>query len=535
MARPRSSTATDVLMAARFIGSIGPFLRSPLSADESRQRLLTQLRRRAVHFLALVRDAVYGRADSPYLALLRHAGVEYGDVERLVRHDGVEGALSSLYDAGVHVSIDEFKGRRPIRRGQLEIPTTAASFDNALPSQHFVARTGGSRSDGQRLLIDLELLAHEACYELLTSTQFEHMQRPRALWRPVPPGTAGLKTLLRFAKIAAPFARWYSPNPVHVGADWRYAAFTSGVVIASRLAGYPLARPRHLPIENADVIARWLADRRSEGIAGVVDTNASAAVRVCHAASALGLDIRQSFFRVSGEPLSPGKAAVFARHDCQSLSHYSMSEAGRIANACADPLAPDDAHVALDKVALLQRNLRVGGAIGPTVPALLLTTLIRSSPRVMLNVEIGDYAVLTTRACACAWQRLGFTQHVHDIRSYEKLTAEGMHFVGSDLESVLDEALPARFGGGPTDYQLVEEEHEGVTTIVLRVSPRVGAVDNDSIRETLLHALSKTGPAQRMMADRWRTADIVRVVRADPKSTSAGKILALHMDRTRAR
>lgn len=48
--------------------------------------------------------------------LLTWAGVEWGDVEAMVTKDGVESTLDSLCRAGVYVTIEEFKGKRPIRR-----------------------------------------------------------------------------------------------------------------------------------------------------------------------------------------------------------------------------------------------------------------------------------------------------------------------------------------------------------------------------------------------------------------------------------
>ena len=57
---------------------------------------------------------------------------------------------------------------------------------------------------------------------------------------------------------------------------------------------------------------------------------------------------------------------------------------------------------------------------------------------------------------------LGFTTHLHTVRSYEKLTSGGVMFMGSMLHELLEETLPARFGGSPLDYQLVEEEEDGV-------------------------------------------------------------------------
>ena len=53
-------------------------------------------------------------------------------------------------------------------------------------------------------------------------------------------------------------------------------------------------------------------------------------------------------------------------------------------------------------------------------------------------------------------EALGYTTHIHTIRSWEKLTSEGMTFCGHDLIRLIEEVLPARFGGRPTDYQFVE-------------------------------------------------------------------------------
>ena len=521
------STCRDIRTSARFLRAVGPFLRTRLSPDECRQRIVDHLRDRDASFLRIVRSAMYGDRTSPYGALARHAGIEFGDVEGLVRTEGVEGTVGRLHDAGVRLTLDEFKGRRAIRRGSVEIAAGASSFDNHLPSQQFVAQTGGSRSRGRRMLVDLDLLAHEACYEFHSATQLGYLRRPKAMWRPVPPGAAGLNGVLRFSKIDAPVDRWFSQSPVRSAADWRHTLFTAGLVTASRLAGEPLASPEHVPVDRADVVAQWLARCRTSGAPGLVDTNTTAAVRVCRAAEARGLAIDGSIFRLGGEPYSPGKAAVLARTGCRGYSNYSMTEIGRIGIACADQDELDDVHVLSDKVALLQRDVRLPG--GHTVQAFVATALARSTPKVMINVELGDYGTLTKRPCGCVWSRLGFAWHLHGIRSYEKLTAEGMHFLGADLETILDHVLPARFGGGPTDYQVIEEEHDGATMITLLIDPRVGAVDEATAVAMLLDGLASSGPAQRMMANRWREAGVVRVKRGEAQVTRAGKILSLHL------
>jgi hypothetical protein len=75
---------------------------------------------------------------------------------------------------------------------------------------------------------------------------------------------------------------------------------------------------------------------------------------------------------------------------------------------------------------------------------------------VLLNLSLGDHARLERRACGCPLERLGWDTHLETIRSFEKLTAAGMNFLDVDVIRVLEEILPARFGGGPTDYQLQE-------------------------------------------------------------------------------
>ena len=189
----------------------------------------------------------------------------------------------------------------------------------------------------------------------------------------------------------------------------------------------------------------------------------------------------------------------------------------------------DEVHVATEKIALLQQDRSVGGA---TVGALFCSTLHPAVPKLMVNVELGDCGVLTERACGCPFDHLGFHQHLHTIRSYEKLTSEGMHFVGSELVRLVEEVLPDRFGGHPTDYQLLEEEEEGLSKVSLLVSPRVGEIDQTQVVRTILEVLGTAScgnSAAPMMAGYWRDAQTLRVVRREPHATGAAKILPLHV------
>ena len=83
-------------------------------------------------------------------------------MSRSLRQAGLEATLAWLYDEGIYVTLDQFKGRRPIERPGLGLPVRATDFDNPLLVHHYEASTGGSRGPGTRTLIDLDLLAHEA-------------------------------------------------------------------------------------------------------------------------------------------------------------------------------------------------------------------------------------------------------------------------------------------------------------------------------------------------------------------------------------
>ena len=140
-------------------------------------------------------------------------------------------------------------------------------------------------------------------------------------------------------------------------------------------------------------------------------------MRTCTAAIDAGLDIGDTLFVLGGEPFTPAKAAVIARTGSRAASQYAMVEAGAIGVACQAATMPDDVHLLSDKIATIQRDLCVG-TTGRTLPALFHTTLLHASPKVMLNVESGDYGMLEERDCGCRVLPPPFQRHLHTIRSY---------------------------------------------------------------------------------------------------------------------
>jgi hypothetical protein len=107
-------------------------------------------------------------------------------------------------------------------------------------------------------------------------------------------------------------------------------------------------------------------------------------------------------------------------------------------------------------------------------------------------------------------------------------------FARSILLQVLEETLPAMFGGSAVDYQIVEEEgSDSATRVVLRVSPSVGAVDAQALRSALLGELGRGGVVDRSHASLLRLAGSVVISRQPPLATAAGKVLPFYLLRVR--
>jgi hypothetical protein len=165
---------------------------------------------------------------------------------------------------------------------------------------------------------------------------------------------------------------------------------------------------------------------------------------------------------------------------------------------------------------------------GENIPpkALFITSVEKKSPFIMLNLSMGDEAAITKRKCGCRMHSLGWETHLHSIRSYEKLTTGGLTLLDTDVIRVLEELLPARFCGGPTDYQLLEDESDGQPSLTLLVSPAIGRVDASEIGEAFLEGIRAANSGL------WRTPGFFSVDRRRPIPTVSGKIQHLHAGRS---
>ncbi|HEV8354473.1 MAG TPA: hypothetical protein VGR24_09830 [bacterium] len=520
----------DIGAGVRLLWGLPSFLRTPLSPPEARQILAQRLARREDDFLDLMRRAVFGTTRSPYRRLLAHAGCTYDDLAVLVRREGLEGALQTLYASGVYVTVDEFKGRRPVVRGSLQMTIEPTAFGNPLVAVQIPTLSSGSRGHRTVAGTSLAHLRDQAvgmC--LFVQARGPH---PRVQGHCGVPGGSALHGLLRNYYAGLPLGAWFSHvDPAARDLHPRYRWSIRVVRWGAWLAGRPFPRPHYIRPDDPMPIIDWLVSVRRRGLVPHLRSTPSTAVLVCQAASDAGIDISGVEFMPGGEPLTPARMQVIARAGVRAAALYASVESGHIGYGCLAPTASDDVHLLSDLQAVIQPG---PSSRDPSLPAdaVLLTSLRPSAPFILLNVSSGDQGRLEQRVCGCPVEVVGWTAHLHTIRSYGKLTTAGMTFLDADLTRVLEEVLPARFGGGPTHYQLVEEEQAGGhASLRLLVHPAVGPVDPDAVADAFFSAIGSAPGAAKVMELFWRDAGVLRVERRAPMATATGKIQHLHQHR----
>ena len=522
----------DIVLGARLLWQLPSFLRNPIDSEQASRILGQRLRHREDHFLELVKKTIYEDTGNPYLELLTHAGCDYSAMEELVRRDGIEAALHEVLRHGVYLTVDEYKGRCPVVRGSKKFQVDPNRLRNPLSLNHLAAITGGSRSGGTVVPMDLAWLFDWAVDTCLAFTAYGGTHWRHAIWGI--PGSTDILRVLVFAKFGSPIVRWFSQ--VDLRAPEMHPRYRWSVTLmrcASVLSRVPLPVPEHVPLAHPSPIIEWIHRTVREGATPHLITSVSAAVHLCQAAVRAGVDISGMQFTVSGEPLTEARIAQITGVAGRPLSFYATIETGRLGYACLAPEAPDDVHLANHLHALIQPG-SIGNTIGLSANSILLSSLRPTAPIILLNVSTGDDATLEERACHCPVERIGWRRHLRHIRSWEKLTAGGMTFIDTDVIRVLEEVLPSRFGGVPTDYQLVESEDEdGRPCITLLVNPSLGPLDHHALTETFLRSISEPSAAQGVMGILWRNAGFLKVERKAPFVTPSGKILHIHVESKR--
>ncbi len=517
----------------RFTQGLRRFLKEPLTLEESRRIINERLKNREQNLLTVVKKAIYENKASPYLKLLKSAGCEYGDFERMVLSDGIERALEKLSKAGVYVSIEEFKGKKEVRRGSELFQFKESDFDNPLLYGHLETRSGASRSAGTRTIYDFESLKDYSIRQVILLDAFGLFDIPFAAWYPIMPAS-GPAVVLSYTKSGKPPDRWFSQiDKEELKPSLKNRMGTNYLIYMGRLAGANLPSPEYVSLDDTWKVAEWMSSSIKERGGCCLHTYTSVAVRVCQVAKERGLDLEGAKFCLTGEPVTEAKRREIEQVGASVFPIYVFIEAGFVGHACFNPTTADEVHFLKDSLALIQHERKVPHA-ELSVDAFLFTSLLPSAPKILLNVESGDWGVIERRSCGCKYEELGFDEHIHHIRGFDKLTGEGMTFIGTDLVRILDEVLPAKFGGSSTDYQLLEEEDEsGHTRLSLLISPEVGAIDENEVVETILSELGKGRDIRRLMSQVWSQAKMIRVRRMRPYTTARGKLLPLHIQKSK--
>ena len=457
---------------AQFPFALRRFLGVRLTLEQARGIVRERMERREDNFLRFAGRSIYGHAGSPYLALLKLAGCELGDLRAAVKKKGLEGALEELREAGVYVTFEEFKGRKPIVRHGRTIPAAARDFDNPFARRDFSLRTGGSTGLATSVSQDLDYIAAGVPQHMLMLDAWGVLDTPAVHWMDMLPG-GGLRFIIQRAYFERSPEKWFAPVGWTDSRYWfKYRAATIYMILCLRALGVKVSLPEIVEMDQALVVARYLRGRLDAAQPCLLYSSASRGLRVCVAAGQAGFDLAGATFRVGGEPVTAAKAQAMRRTGVRVLPVYGAIETGSVGLGCAQPAETDDVHFCKDAFALITHPYQAGGLT--TVPALSLTSLVDSTSKVLLNYQSDDYAVVQERPCGCPLEAFGYTTHLHGIRSYSKLVGEGVSLIGNEMLNILEHALPARFGGTPLDYQLIEREDAGgLTRLYLIIAPRL--------------------------------------------------------------
>jgi hypothetical protein len=528
----------------RFLDGLRKFAQArmePAQAVELAHTLLRQrIADREARFLQLVERGIYNHPDSPYLPLLSSRKIGLSDLRAWISGDGLETTLHRLESEGVYFTVDEFKGKKPIQRNGIKLQCREAMFDNPFLGDAYEVRSGATRSAGTRIRIDFEYLHQRSLYDAFLLDVHACLTAPVANWFPIFPGAPGINSSLRFAHIGNPVQRWFSQvaeDQVHV--NWEKRLGTKAIFAVHRLCRNPLAEPEFADLQDARRLAHWAAEALQENAHCVIYTFAASAVRICNVAADLNLNLAGAKFFVTGEPLTAHKKEEIEAVGAAAVPVYGISEAGVIAAGCGRANRhADHCHLYKDTTAII-RHRQVVPNFDVALDEYLFTTLLYESPKLLLNVGMGDYGDLNTGDCSCPFTEIGFDSTLGDIRSYEKLTGEGVTFVDTDFVRIVEKELPLIFGGRSTDYQLIEaEDADGFTRLQLLISPRLGSINENRVLETFMTLLRRGEDSPESWAqsgvEMWRQTGMVRVTRRDPIPTKSGKILPFHLSETLA-
>lgn len=514
-------------MARRAVGvarGLRRLTNHPVGIDEARRTVAGEVARRDERFLDSLDQLVWPYPQCPSARLLAAAGLEAGDVRTMVGVEGLVGALGHLRDVGVYVAYEEAQGRVPIVRGSTRFDVDPAAFFNPIVPADYLATTGGSRSKGTPVELSFRWQRRQGVQRAIQHEMAGTAGAPTAVWLPVFPSAAGYGAVMKQTAGGNRPERWFSQVPVDLaGIESHKQLANKAIPALNALARTGLPSPEHVPTSDPAPVVEWLVEarRRSERVA--IAGYASSITAAARWASEQGIQLDGVVAFPASEPVTKGKLDAIRAAGMAALPAYAFVPEGTVAITCPS-LDDEQYHVWDQDLAVVARRRDRGD--GTQVDAFCWTSLAIEAPRVLLNVENDDFGHVDDHAdCDCPLGRLGLRTRLSDIRGMSKVVAAGISIDGSTFDRLCEQLLPARLGGGPGDYQFVEDDTGGRTIIELRISPGVGPVDETAglalVRQTI-----EADELGVLASSVWGDDGHVRIVRADPVITRAGKQLA---------
>ena len=178
------------------------FLRQDIKLQAARATLQNRLQNREARFLAIVKECIYAHEQNPNLTLLKYVGCEFEDLKNLVEKDGLEQTLTNLLRQGVYLTVDEYKGRKPIQRNNLHLTLSSGVLQNPGSALHIPVKSSGSRSAGTPMMISLDYISDCAVNACIMFENRDGSNWIKADWEV--PGGGALFRLLKFSSFGKP-------------------------------------------------------------------------------------------------------------------------------------------------------------------------------------------------------------------------------------------------------------------------------------------------------------------------------------------
>ena len=501
-----------------------------MTLAEAKTRIRERMALRESRFLSLLEKGVFSVSSNPFCVLLKAADISLSDIKQMVAARGLEGALEELRDRGVYLTLEEFKGERSVLRFNQSFVFREEDFDNPYLGASLETVSGASRSSGTRTLFDTDFLTEWACYDALLFDMYDIYSMPLSIWLPGMPAYAGIRGLLSYTKIGKNVDHWFLMHDKSGLQDVNKIndRFMRYVLKVKEWSGRGKTTLGYAPLSRISDVLHWVVSNLGKYGKCAVFSYVSNAVRLCLQARRENVSIQGVIFIIGSEPLTTTKQKIIEDAGCIVAPRYVVTEFGPLAYACKEARGVDRMHLLQDSIAVIQGSSDVDAFEGKTDGVLFATNLLPTASKFLVNVETGDRGILSNSDCQCPWHRLGFALTVCQVTSYKKITVNGVTFSVSDIVDSVERLLIKTLCIDPVDFQLTEQEVEGVTQIVLFISPSV-EVSDEKISSLVLDEIASINSRYKFLVSILRDGNIWKIVRKQPRLTARGKLLHFAM------